>query len=118
MSARNNHIDYIELPAAGAKQLRQAKDFYAQVFAWKYKDWGEEYSDTSDSGVGSGINAGGDHRPLAPLPVVYAEDLAAARKSVQANGGKVTREIFSFPGGHRFHFTDPAGNELAVWSDK
>ena len=117
MNARNNHVDYIELPAAGANQLRLIKDFYTQVFGWKYKDWGEEYSDTSDSGVGSGINAGSDH-PRAPLPVIYAEDLAAARKSVLANGGKVTREIFSFPGGQRFHFSDSAGNELAVWSDQ
>ncbi|HYM33864.1 MAG TPA: VOC family protein [Steroidobacteraceae bacterium] len=118
MSERNQCIDYIELPATNATQLAQAKAFYASTFGWKYQDWGDEYSDTQSSGVNSGLNAGTDHRPRAPLPVVYADDLTEVRSNILANHGKVTREIFSFPGGRRFHFLDPAGNELAVWSDK
>ena len=68
--------------------------------------------------AGGGINGGQDHKPLGPLPVVYVSDLEAAHARVIDAGGIVTRAIFSFPGGRRFHFADPAGNELAVWSDK
>jgi predicted enzyme related to lactoylglutathione lyase len=118
MSKQNHGIDYIELPAANTEELRRTKKFYSTTFGWEYKDWGDEYSDTQNSGIGSGINAGSDHRPRAPMPTIYAEDLAATRSAVLSNAGKVTREIFEFPGGRRFHFIDPAGNELAVWSDK
>jgi predicted enzyme related to lactoylglutathione lyase len=118
MSERNSRIDYIELPAADAKQLLQAKDFYAVVFNWQYQDWGDVYADTAGSGVSSGINADDHHRPRTPLVVVFADDLETTREGVIAAKGKISREIFSFPGGRRFHFIDPVGNELAVWSDK
>jgi predicted enzyme related to lactoylglutathione lyase len=65
-----------------------------------------------------GINADGEHRPRQPLAVIYSIDLADSLSKVRAAGGKVTVEIFAFPGGRRFHFVDPAGNELAVWSDR
>ena len=115
---RNNRIDYIELPADGVGALTAARTFYASVFGWSYTTWGEDYVDTHDSGTGSGLNADAVHRPLAPLAVIFADDLEGRRTDVVKAGGTITKEIFSFPGGRRFHFRDPASNELAVWSDR
>jgi predicted enzyme related to lactoylglutathione lyase len=115
---RENRFDFIEFPAENVGCLNKAKAFYQRVFGWSYKDWGDDYSDTQSSGLGSGINADPSHRPRYPLAVIYASDLEDLREKVVASGGIITRELFSFPGGRRFHFTDPAGNELAVWSDK
>lgn len=114
---QSNHIDFVELPAKTAAALELSKAFYSSVFGWSYKDWGDDYSDTKDSGLGSGINADPEHQPSQPLVVIYVTDLAAARAQVVAAKGKITRDIFAFPGGRRFHFEDPAGNELAAWSD-
>ncbi|MEJ2199633.1 MAG: VOC family protein [Desulfuromonadaceae bacterium] len=115
---RSNCIDFIEFPAADVAGLNQAKAFYQIVFNWSYKDWGDDYSDTQSSGVSSGINADPGHRPSCPLAVIYTPDLEMVREKVIEAKGVITREIFSFPGGRRFHFQDPSGNELAVWSDK
>lgn len=115
---RINCFDFIELPAKDLEALDQAKDFYKKVFGWSYKNWGDDYADTRSSGLSSGLNADPSHRPSHPLAVIYTDDLEAVREKVLESSGKMTREIFSFPGGRRFHFTDPAGNELAVWSDK
>ncbi|MBU0768570.1 MAG: VOC family protein [Proteobacteria bacterium] len=114
---RINCFDFIEFPAKSIEDLNQSKAFYINVFSWSYKDWGDDYSDTKSSGLGSGINADPSHRPLYPLAVIYTTELEAVRAKVLAAKGKITRDIFSFPGGRRFHFSDPAGNELAVWSD-
>ena len=114
---RENHIDFIEFPAASSAAMAKSKTFYQSVFGWSYKEWGEDYCDTADSGVGSGINADPSHRPGQPLAVIYVTDLEAVRAKILTAKGVLTREIFSFPGGRRFHFTDPAGNELAAWSD-
>jgi predicted enzyme related to lactoylglutathione lyase len=110
----DRRIDYIELPA---RDMAASKRFYASVFGWKYQDWGPDYADTSDGRLSSGLNASDQGRIAAPLVVVYASDLEAALERVRAAGGKIVREIFSFPGGRRFHFADPAGNELAIWSE-
>jgi len=118
MGQQHNTIDYVELPAKNAGDYARARAFYSAAFGWRYTDYGPDYCDTQSSGIGSGINGGDDHKPLGPLPVVYVEDLEAAQTKVVDAGGIVTRPIFSFPGGRRFHFADPAGNELAVWSDK
>lgn len=115
---RHNTINYVELGAKNPVDYARAKAFYSAAFGWSYTDYGPAYCDTQSSGVGSGINGDSDHRPTSPLPVVYVEDLEAAHTRVVDAGGIVTRAIFSFPGGRRFHFADPAGNELAVWSDK
>jgi predicted enzyme related to lactoylglutathione lyase len=109
---RDQRIDYVELPA---KQFAATKKFYAGVFGWTYQDWGEGYADTKDSGVGSGLNR--EAPGAAPLVVLYAVDLEGTRARIVAGGGTIVREIFEFPGGRRFHFRDPAGNELAVWSE-
>ena len=109
----DNRIDYVELPAA---QTADAKKFYSAAFGWKWQDWGATYADTNDGRLGAGINADADSRTKAPLVIVFALDLEAARERVRNAGGRITRDIFSFPGGRRFHFRDPAGNELGVWS--
>ena len=113
-----NHFDYLEFPAATVEALIHTKGFYASVFGWTYQDWGDDYADTKDSGLASGITADQAHRPKHPLAVIYTDDLEAARARVIEAGGTVTKDIFPFPGGRRFHFTDPTGNELAVWSDR
>ncbi len=118
MTKHANHIDFIEFPAMSPESIATAKAFYASTFGWTFKDWGSEYSDTSSSGVGSGFNANLSNRPNQPLAVIYTPELEVALEKVNAAGGIVTRDIFSFPGGRRFHFIDPAGNELAAWSDK
>jgi predicted enzyme related to lactoylglutathione lyase len=113
-----SHIDYVELPASAPGALRAAKVFYTGVFGWKYQDWGEQYADTGSSGVMSGLNGDPAQRLAAPLAVLYTEQLEKTRDKVVAAGGRISRDIFAFPGGRRFHFIDPAGNELGVWSDK
>jgi predicted enzyme related to lactoylglutathione lyase len=113
---KNNHIDLIEFPAKNPEELKAVTNFFSQVFGWKYKDWGGVYSDTADSGLQSGVIAT-DDRPLKPLAVVYAKDLEVTKAAIVKAGGTITRDIYPFPGGRRFHFTDPAGNELAVWSE-
>jgi uncharacterized protein len=118
MTRRNNCIDFVEFPSKSVKDLAQSKHFFSSVFGWSYDDWGDDYADTKDSGVGTGINADPSHRPSHPLAVIYTADLEAVRAKVVEGRGRITRDIFPFPGGRRFHFKDPSGNELAVWSDK
>ncbi len=108
----DNPLNYVEIPG----DVAVAKRFYASVFGWSFKDWAPTYADTQ-AGVAFGLN-GGDHRPAHPMPAVQVQDLEATRERVRKAGGKVTLDIFSFPGGRRFHFADAAGNELAAWSEK
>jgi predicted enzyme related to lactoylglutathione lyase len=114
----SSNIDFVEFPARSVAELAAAKSFYGEVFGWSFKDRGDDYADTASGGLGCGFNADPEHRPGKTLVVIYSKDLERARAKVLAAGGKVTKEIFSFPGGRRFHFTDPAANELAVWSDE
>ena len=111
-------IDYIEFPAKSQEEFAAAKRFYQEAYGWSFQDWGDEYSDTKSSGVTSGFSAASDHRPAGVLAVLYTTNLEAARDRTINAGGKIVRDIFSFPGGRRFEFTDPAGNRLGVWSDK
>lgn len=113
----NNQIDLIEFPAQSPEELKTITEFFATVFGWNYKDWGGVYSDTPDSGVTSGVIAAEPNRPTMPLAVIYAKDLEATKDKVVAAGGKIIADIYAFPGGRRLHFTDPAGHELAVWSE-
>lgn len=111
-----HRIDYLELPVRDKEALHRSLRFFTEAFGWSYTAWGEDYADTTDSGLGSGLNADPEHRPRQPLPVIRSPDLEAAQAAVLHAGGRITREIFSFPGGRRFHFAEPSGNELAVWS--
>jgi predicted enzyme related to lactoylglutathione lyase len=103
-------LDYLEMPGG---DLPAQKAFYASVFGWRFVDYGPDYA-AYDEGLEGGFYAGGGS---APLPVLFATDLEATLAKVQSAGAEITRPIFAFPGGRRFHFRDPAGNELAVWGD-
>ena len=117
---QNFRMDYIEFPATN---IEATKQFYNQVFGWKFTDYGPGYTSFSDGRLGGGFNsesqpAGADGKTIrGVLVVLYATSLDDTRAKVIAAGGKIVREIFEFPGGKRFHFADPNGNELAVWSE-
>jgi len=106
-------IDYVEFPAADLVPL---KGFYEQAFGWTFTDYGPAYA-AMQEGLDGGFNADAADQVKAPLVILYAHDLEAMEARVRAAGGAITRPIFDFPGGRRFHFRDPAGNELAVWSE-
>lgn len=111
-------ISYVEFPAPNAAALKANKAFYQSVLGWKFQDWADDYADTSSSGVMSGLNSDPTHQTRAPLAVIYTADLEQLRGRIVQAGGHITREIFSFPGGRRFHYVDPAGNELGAWSEQ
>jgi predicted enzyme related to lactoylglutathione lyase len=111
-------IDYLELPA---RDLAAIKRFYKATFGWEFKDFGDDYCSFRDGRIDGGFYRSELHSSTengAALIVLYAEKLEEMQGAVVANGGAVVKDIFSFPGGRRFQFTDPNGNELAVWSDK
>lgn len=115
---KNNQIDLVEFPASSPDELKAVSQFFTSVFGWQFKQWDKTYFDTHDSGIGAGVNASTTKEQVAPLTVIYADDLETTKDKVIKAGGKVTHPITAFPGGRRFAFTDPAGNQLAVWSDK
>jgi uncharacterized protein len=104
-------IVYLELPT---QQLAASKTFYANLFGWTFQDYGPTYAAFSDSGTAGGLNADPTERTKAPLAVIESLNLEETEQAILKAGGKITVPIFSFPGGRRFHFTDPSGNELAV----
>ncbi len=116
--SKNYQIDLVEFPAESPEELKKVTKFLNSVFGWNFKQWGDDYSDTHDSGVTAGVNGTTTKEQTMPLTVIYAEALEATKDKIVAAGGKITHEISSFPGGRRFAFTDPAGNQLAIWSDK
>lgn len=105
-------INFIELPA---KDLAAARDFYSGVFGWSLTDFGPSYSSTMTGDVDLGLQGDGSEATAAPLAVIAVENLEEALEAVVKAGGKITRPIFGFPGGRRFQFRDPNGNELAAW---
>ncbi len=111
----NNHINYIEFKA---NDLEKIKAFYGQAFEWKFKDYGPTYIAFSESGTEGGFEKSDMNITNGALVVLYNQDLADIKSKITEAGGKISKDIFAFPGGHRFHFIDPTGNELAIWSDK
>jgi predicted enzyme related to lactoylglutathione lyase len=111
----DRRIDYIEFPVT---DVAAAKRFYGDAFGWRFEDYGPDYVSFQDGRLNGGFTKADHVRPGGPLVVVFAVDLAAAEARVKKAGGRIVRETFSFPGGRRFHFTDPSGHELAVWSDR
>ncbi|RRI05386.1 VOC family protein [Mesorhizobium tamadayense] len=111
----NGKLDYLELPATGGR-LDSVKSFYSAVFSWSFTDYGPTYSAFAE-GLDGGFQADAGEAPAKPLPVLYSGNLEATLEAVENAGGAIVKPIFSFPGGRRFHFTDPAGNELAVWGE-
>jgi predicted enzyme related to lactoylglutathione lyase len=112
--SNDRRVDYIEFPAVDVTKI---KAFYAGVFGWKFTDYGPDYTSFEDGRLAGGFGKADEVTGGGPLVVIYAADLAAMEASVKAAGGTIVKEIFSFPGGRRFHFHDPSGNELAVWSE-
>jgi predicted enzyme related to lactoylglutathione lyase len=108
-------LDYLEM-AAPRGTLDSVKAFYSAAFSWSFTDYGPTYS-AFDEGLEGGFQAESTEAAQRPLPVLYSEALEETLAAVEAAGGKIVKPIFSFPGGRRFHFTDPAGNELAVWGE-
>ena len=110
-------IDYVEFPAV---DLEKTKEFFRQAFGWTFEDFGPTYTAFADQGLDGGFyqselqsqaDKGG------ALIVFYSEDIEATLQKVTAAGGKINKPIFSFPGGRRFHFIEPSGNEFSVWAD-
>lgn len=111
----DNHISYVELKA---KDLDETKAFYTKSFNWKFKDYGTEYTSFFESGLRGGFEKHEGEIINGALIVLYHNDLDAIKNKIIESKGKISKDIFSFPGGRRFQFVDPSGNELAVWSDK
>ena len=111
----DRRVDYIEFPAT---DLEETKAFYSGVFGWEFTDYGPDYTSFTDGRIAGGFTKEAKVTEGGPLVVLYSMDLAGIEAQVRASGGRIVREIFEFPGGRRFHFTDPNGNELAVWSDR
>jgi predicted enzyme related to lactoylglutathione lyase len=107
-------IDYLELPGG---DLTATKQFYREAFGWAFIDYGPSYAAFDQAGLDGGFQGDAAEQVGGPLPVLYAHDLEAMAAKVVAAGGAVLKPIYSFPGGRRFHFRDPSGNELAVWSE-
>ncbi len=115
----NEHekINYVEFPASN---LQATKSFFETAFNWSFIDYGPEYTAFSNQGIDGGffkspLKSSSEHG--AALVVLYSQDIEATQKKVEKAGGLIVKPLFSFPGGSRFHFLEPSGNELAVWSD-
>ncbi|MGI9455487.1 MAG: VOC family protein [Aeoliella sp.] len=111
-------IDYVEFPA---ENFDAVEAFYSAAFGWSFTNYGPEYRAFADGKLDGGFYKStlkSSTASGAALVILFASDLEATQDRVVANGGQVCKDIFSFPGGRRFQFLDPHGNELAVWSDK
>lgn len=115
----NTHekLNYVEFPAY---DLEKTKQFFNDTFGWKFEDFGKEYTAFKGEGLDGGFfqaKYASKTSNGSALLVFYSEDIKATQKKVELNGGTIVQELFSFPGGCRFHFCEPSGNEFAVWSD-
>ena len=114
-SARQNcAINYIEFAVSN---IARSKSFYGTAFGWTFTDYGSNYCEFSDGQMTGGFDSNSAVTTGGPLVVLYHSDLDKIQKSIESAGGKITKPIFEFPGGRRFQFTDPDGNELAVWTE-
>ena len=113
----HDKLNYVELPA---RDLTATKAFFSAAFGWTFTDYGPDYTAFAREGLDGGFF----RAPLASttqnggaLLIFYSKQLELSEARVRQAGGIITKSIFSFPGGRRFHFTEPSGNEFAVWSD-
>ncbi|MBC3421364.1 VOC family protein [Pseudomonas wayambapalatensis] len=110
---QDRQIDNIEF---NVTDISRSKAFYGDVFGWTFTDYGPTYTEFSDGRLSGGFTTGEAVRPGGPLVILYAADLDATQQRVEAAGARISRATFAFPGGRRFHFIDPDGYELAVWT--
>ena len=117
MSDNHHKIHYMELPALS---LGAMKDFYGKVFGWTFTDYGPTYAAFHGTGIEGGFDENQEfiapNKPGA-FVILYSDDLEATQASVKSAGGEICVETYGFPGGKRFHFKDPSGNELGVWTE-
>lgn len=116
--SKHEKINYLEYPA---KDISATKVFFAEVFGWRFEDFGPDYAAFFGAGMDGGFYRSSlisNTQQGAALTVFYSSDLETTQEKILANGGSLVRDIFEFPGGRRFHFADPNGNEFAVWSDQ
>ncbi|WP_027133917.1 VOC family protein [Geminicoccus roseus] len=109
----DRQIDNIEFAVA---DIGRSKAFYGQAFGWSFTEYGPTYCEFTDGRITGGLTTEGQVRPGGPLVILYADDLAGAQARLEELGARIVRPVFAFPGGRRFHFQDPDGYELAVWS--
>ena len=110
---KNNHINYIEFKAT---DLEAIKTFYSNVFNWVFTAYGENYIGFSESGLHGGFEKSDEPITNGALIVLYHENLEEIKAKIEAAGATISIDIFSFPGGRRFHFLDPSGNDIAIWT--
>jgi uncharacterized protein len=110
----DRRIDYIEFPAT---DIAGTKSFYESVLGWTFTDYGPDYTSFTDGRLSGGFTTGGNVASNGPLVVLYATDLEEVQRMVVSAGGEIAQDTYEFPGGRRFHFRDPSGNELAIWTD-
>lgn len=109
-----NRIDYVEIPVT---DLLKAREFFTALFGWSFQEWGEDYMSFNDGRLEGGFRRSKEPAPSTGVLVVFfSESLERDEKRVQELGATISEPIFSFPGGRRFHFIDPTGNEYAIWS--
>jgi predicted enzyme related to lactoylglutathione lyase len=106
-----NQLSYLELPSTNVANL---KDFYGSLFGWRFEDFGEDYATVHGAGLEAGFNGDPASKSKAPLPMIETTEIEVMEAKVRDAGGTITMPTFAYPGGRRFHFVDPAGNELAV----
>lgn len=115
---QHEKINYVEFPA---KDIEATKAFFNAAFAWAFVDYGPDYTAFSNAGIDGGFfrsDLSVSTAKGSALIVFYSNALEKTQEKIKASGGAILKPIFSFPGGRRFHFSDPSGNEYAVWSDK
>jgi uncharacterized protein len=111
----DGRIDYIEMNVA---DIKRSKEFYGRAFGWEFTDYGPAYCEFRDGRLTGGFTTHGAPAPGGVLVVLYANDLPGMQQRVEEAGGRISKPIFDFPGGQRFHFLDPDGYELSVWSKR
>ncbi len=112
----HHSIDYVEFPC---RDPERSKRFFAEVFGWEFTDYGDDYTAFSQAGLDGGFyraDAASQAGSGAALVVFYSDSLEETQARIRAAGGRIVRDIFGFPGGRRFHFEEPSGNEFAVWT--
>ena len=110
----DRRIDYVEFRTT---DLPRTKTFYSNLFGGEFTDYGPDYASFHDGRLAGGFAVADDVAAGGPLVVIYVTDLDSLLPRIEEHGGRIVREPFEFPGGRRFHFTDPSGNELAAWSE-